>query len=192
MSLRSPLALIVALSLALPAAALAADFKVAYVDYQRVLLEVEDGKAAKARLEKWLLGRQKEIDSEQEKLRQEKEALEKQKDALSEETFNQRAMDLQKKVYELAQKWERSRMEAADKERKEMEPIAKRIDEIIARIAEREGLSMVFDKRDSGLVYALSHFDLTLEVIRSYTSAAPKGQPKDVPTRDTPKDAPKK
>ena len=43
------------------------------MDYQRVMLEVEDGKAAKARLQKWLESRQKEIDKEQEALRKEKE-----------------------------------------------------------------------------------------------------------------------
>ena len=36
-----------------------------------------------------------------------------------------------------------------------MEPIVDKIDQIIATIAEREGLTMVFEKRDSGLVFAL-------------------------------------
>ena len=35
-----------------------------------------------------------------------------------------------------------------------MEPIIGKIDPVIARIAKREGLTMVFEKRDSGLVYA--------------------------------------
>jgi outer membrane protein len=189
MSLRSKLSVLaVALSLAVPALASAADFNVAYVDYQRVLLEVEDGKAAKVRLQKWLESRQKEIDSQQEALRKEKEALEKQASGMSEETKIQKATDLQKKIYDLAQRWEKSRAEAAEKERKEMEPIVAKIDEVIGRIAERDNLSMVFEKRDSGLVFARSQYDLTNEVIRSYNSA--KGsKPKDAPVA---KDAPKK
>ena len=77
--------------------------------------------------------------------------------------------------------------EAADRERKEMEPIIGRIDEIIRTISERDGLGMVFEKRDSGLVYALAQYDLTNEVIRSYNSG--KSKAKDAPVA---KDAPKK
>ncbi|MET0402742.1 MAG: OmpH family outer membrane protein [Cystobacter sp.] len=187
MSLRSKLSVLaVALSVSVPSLA-AAEVKMGYVDYQRVMLEVEDGKAAKTRLQKWLESRQKEIDAEQESLRKEKETLDKQASAMSEETRVQKATDLQKKVYDLAQKWEKSRGEASERERKEMEPIIARIDDVIRTIADREGLGMVFEKRDSGLVYALSQYDLTNEVIRSYNSG--KSKAKDAPVA---KDAPKK
>jgi outer membrane protein len=107
MSLRSKLSVLaIALSLAVPTLAAAQDIKIGYVDYQRILLDVSDGKAAKARLQKWLEARQKEIDSQQEVLRKEKETLDKQASAMSEETRIQKATELQKKVYELAQKWE--------------------------------------------------------------------------------------
>ncbi|MBU8899192.1 OmpH family outer membrane protein [Corallococcus sp. H22C18031201] len=186
MSLRSLLAAFAAvLSLALPAAASAADLKLAYVDLQRVLLEVDDGKAAKASLQKWLDDRQKEIDREQEALRKEKDVLDKQASAMSEETKVQKATELQKKVMELAQKYERSRAEAANKERQAMEPIVNRIDQIIATIAERDGLSFVLDKRDSGIVFALSQYDISNEVIRSYNTSAKKTAPaaKDAPVK---------
>jgi outer membrane protein len=183
MSQRSKLsALAVALMFVVPSLAAATELKVGYVDYQRILLEVEDGKAAKVRLQKWLESRQKEIDSEQEALRKEKETLEKQRSAMSEDAFVQKATDLQKKVYDLAQKWEKSRGEAAEKERKEMEPIVGKIDEVINRLAERDGLDLVFEKRDSGLVYALGKYDMTNEVIRAY-NAGSKPRAKDAPTK---------
>jgi outer membrane protein len=197
MSLRSTLAALAAvLTLALPLAA-SAQPKIGYVDYQRVLLEVEDGKAAKARLQKWLDDRQKEIDKEQETLRKEKELLDKQASAMSEETRIQKATDLQKKILELAQKWDRYRAEAATKERSEMEPIVSKIDGVIARIAERDGLAFVFERRDSGLVYAQTQYDLSNEVIRAYNSlpktAAPKAPaPAPAPGAPVAKDAPKK
>jgi outer membrane protein len=78
MSLRTTIAAVAAVvSLALPLAA-SAEQKIAFVDLQRVLLEVDDGKAAKGRLQKWLDDRQKEIDREQDALRKEKEVLDKQ------------------------------------------------------------------------------------------------------------------
>lgn len=193
MSLRSTLvATAAALTLALPMAASAQATKFGYVDYQRVLLEVEDGKAAKTRLQKWLDERQKEIDREQEALRKEKELLDKQASAMAEDARMQKAADLQRKVVELAQKWDRYRAEAANRERQEMEPIVGKIDGVIGRIAERDGLAFVFEKRDSGLVYAQTQYDLSNEVIRAY-NALPKSKapaaPKDAPVA---KDAPKK
>lgn len=192
MSLRSTLAALAAVvSLALPLAASAADVKMGYVDYQRILLEVEDGKAAKARLQKWLDDQQKTIDQEQTALRKEKELLDKQASAMSEETRVQKATELQKKVYDLAQKWERARGEAAAKERQEMEPIVSKIDQVIAGIAQREGLTFVFEKRDSGIVYAPSSADLSNEVIRTYNSSKGGGKAPAAPA-PAPKDAPKK
>jgi outer membrane protein len=196
MSLRSTLAVLTAtLSLALPVAASAQSVKFGYVDYQQVLLAVEDGKAAKARLQKWLEDRQKEIDKEQETLRKEKETLDKQASAMSDDTRQQKGAELQRKVLELAQKWDRYRAEAAGRERQEMEPIVDKIDQVIAKIAERDGFTFVFEKRDSGLVYAQTQYDLSNEVIRTY-NALPKAQapkapaaPKDAPVA---KDAPKK
>lgn len=193
MSLRSLVSTVaIALSLALPLSAAAQPTpKIAYVDYQRVLLEVDEGKAAKARLQKWLESRQKEIDREQEALRKEQELLQKQASAMSDEVRTQKMTELQKKVMALGQKYEGSRAEAANKERQEMEPIVGKIDQIIGRIAERDGLSMVFEKRDSGLVFALSQLDLTNEVVRTYNAspgakAAPKAAPKSAPAKDAP------
>jgi outer membrane protein len=198
MSLRSTLAATAAaLSLALPLAASAQNLKMGYVDYQRVLLEVQDGKDAKNRLQKTLDDRQKEIDREQDTLRKEKEMLDKQASAMSEETRVQRATDLQKRILELAQKWDRYRAEAANQERQEMAPIIDRIDGVIAKIAERDSLSFVFERRDSGLVYAQTQYDLSNEVIRSYNTLPKLQAPKPAsapkaPAAPVAKDAPKK
>ncbi|WP_426753173.1 OmpH family outer membrane protein [Myxococcus sp. Y35] len=183
MSLRTTIAAAAAaLSLSLPVAASAAELKVAYVDLQKVMLEVDDGKAAKARLQKWLDARQKEIDKEQSALRAEKETLDKQASAMSAETKAQKEAELQRKVMMLAQKWEKSRAEAATKEQQEMQPIIEKIDGVIASIAEREDLGFVLERRDSGIIFARSAYDISNEVIRAYNSSK-KTAAKDAPTK---------
>lgn len=173
MSLRHSLAVVAAVaSLSLPFAASAQELKIAYVDYQRILLEVDDGKAAKGRLQKWMDSKQKEIEKEQEALRKEKETLDKQASALSEEVRMQKGGELQNKIMALAQRWERTRMEAANKERQEMEPIVAKIDQVIAQISERENLDFVLEKRETGIVFALAKHDISNEVIRAYNSGA--------------------
>lgn len=176
MSLRSALAAFaVAVPLLLSQAAQAAEFKAAYVDLQRALLEVDEGKAAKSRLQKMLEEKQKDIDKEQEALRKEKETLDKQASAMSEETRIQKMTELQQKIMALAQKWEKGQKDMATKERTELQSIFAKMDPIIAEIAQREGITMVFEKTDSGLVYAPAALDLTNELVRIYNTRSKGG-----------------
>lgn len=171
-----------------------AEVKLAYVDLQRALVEIDEGRNAKARLQKMLEDKQKELDKEQEGLRKEQEVLQKQASAMSEETRTQKAMELQKKVYDLAQKWEKGKAEMAQKERTELQSIFNKMDPIIAQIAQREGFSMVLEKSDSGLVWAQGSLDLTNELVRLYNAQAKgKGGGKPAPA-PAPKasDVPKK
>lgn len=186
---RSTLTLIFGLALSLPSLA-RADLKVGYVDLQRALIEVEEGREAKRRLQAKLDVKQKELDREQEALRKEKEVLDKQASMMSEETRTQKQIDLQKRLFELAQKWEKGKQEMATQERTELQAIFQKMDPIISDIAQREGLTLVFDKTDSGLVYAPPSLDLTNELVRLYNDRN-KGPSK--PKGETPKaEAPKK
>src|SRR5438128_67940 len=86
-----------------------ADVKLAFVDLQRALLEIDEGRQAKARLQKMLEDKQKELDREQEALKKDSEMLAKQASAMSEETKTQKQMELQKRAYDLAQKFEKGK-----------------------------------------------------------------------------------
>lgn len=148
----------------------AAEVKLGYVDLQRALLEVDEGRDAKARLQKALEGKQKELDGQQEALRKEKESLEKQAPMMAEDVRNQKQGDLQRKLMELAQKYEKGKAEMAQKERTELESIFKKMDPIIAEVAQRESLTMVFEKTDSGIVFAPASLDITNELVRMYNA----------------------
>jgi len=192
----SPKAFAVAVSLVFAPLA-RAELKLGYVDLQRALTEVEEGRAAKARLQGLIEAKEKEISKEQEGLRKEKEVLDKQASAMSEEARMQKNNDLQRRVMELAQKWEKARQDMSAKERTELQAIFAKMDPIIAAIAQREGMTMVFEKNDAGLVFAPPHLDMTNELVRRYNeqhkgeakSDAPK-VPADAPVRsDPPKSA---
>ena len=145
-----------------------AELKLGYVDLQRAMSEVEEGRAAKSRLQTLVTAKQKEIDAEQEGLRKEKDLLDKQASAMNDETRMQKANDLQKKVVELTQKWEKGRQDMGAKERSEAQAILSKMEPIIASLAQREGMTLVFEKSDSGLVFAPPHLDLTNELVRLY------------------------
>ncbi|HZA13525.1 MAG TPA: OmpH family outer membrane protein [Myxococcaceae bacterium] len=198
MSLRSAFTTLALAAPLVAGVAHAAEFKAGYVDLQRALLEVEEGRAAKARLKKMVDEKQKELDKEQEALRKEMQTLEKQATAMSEETRIKKQSELQQRALALGQKWEKGQAEMTQTERKELQVIFSKMDPIIAEIAQREGLTMVFEKADSGLVYAPPALDLTNELVRVYNArAGKKGAPagKDAPVSEkkpapAPKDAP--
>jgi outer membrane protein len=173
-----------------------ADIKLGYVDLQRALQEVGEGRAARDRLKADMEKRKSELESEQNKLRDDKAVLDKQASMMSEEVRNQKFTELQKRLFDLTQRAEKMQAELAQSEQKELKKIFEKMDPIIAAIASREGLTMVFEKTDSGLVFAPASLDLTNELVRTYNDKFPsKGgsaanQSKGNPA--LPKDSPKK
>lgn len=163
----------------------AAEFKAAYVDIQRAVQEVEEGKAAKARLQSVADAKQKAFEKEQSSLKTEVEAYQKQKATMDDKVAVQRETDLQKKMFELQQKAEKLRQELAELERKELGAIFPKLEQLLGQIAQREGLTMVFDRSSSGLAWAPSSLDLTNELIRMYNSQQKAGAPakKDEPKK---------
>lgn len=147
-----------------------AEFKAAYVDIQRAVQEVDEGKAAKARLQKMADEKQKAFEKEQNALKLEVEAYTKQKAAMDDKVAAQKETDLQKKMFEFQQRAEKLRTELAESERKELGSIFPKLETLLGQIAQREGLTMVFDRSSSGLAWAPPSLDLTNELIRMYNT----------------------
>jgi outer membrane protein len=175
-----------------------AELKLGYVDLQRALVEVGEGQAAKAKLKGEMDKKKSELDAEQAKLTDDKAVLDKQGAMMSEEVRTQKFTEWQKRLYDVMQKAQKVQVDLQEKERTELKKIFEKMDPIIAAIAQREGLTMVFEKTDSGLVYAPPSLDLTNELVRTYNEKHPtKGAggkaaamaPKATPA--APKDAPK-
>jgi outer membrane protein len=182
--MRSLIAVPVALlSFALGAPA-RAEMKVGVVDLQRAVLEIDEGRAAKARLQTLVDSLQRELEREQEELRKEKELLDKQASALSEETRVERQTVLQKRLFNLSSKAEKGRQDLQKKEQAEMSTLFQKMDAVVAQIAQREGLTLVLDR--STVVYGPPSLDITNELVRLYNDtykAAPAGKKADSPKK---------
>lgn len=168
-----------------------ADLKVGYVDLQRALGEVSEGQQAKFKLKKEIDKKKAEFESEQKKLREDGMLLDRQASAMSEEVRTEKLKQLQGRLMQISEKGQKLQVEFVEKERVELKKIFDRMDPIVAAIAKREGLAMVFEKADSGLVFAESNLDLTNELVRTYNEKFPvKGAKPGAPTPAAPKDAP--
>jgi outer membrane protein len=147
-----------------------AEFKAAYVDIQRAVQEVEEGKAAKARLQGIADQKQKAFEKEQNALKAEVEAYTKQKATMDDKIAAAKEGELQKKMYDFQQKAQALQKDLADSERKELGTIFPKLETLLGQIAQREGLTMVFDRSSSGLAWAPASLDLTNELIRMYNT----------------------
>jgi outer membrane protein len=86
--------------------------------------------------------------------------------------------ELQKKMFDFQQRAEKLRLELAESERKELGTIFPKLETLLGQIAQREGLTMVFDRSSSGLAWAPASLDLTNELIRMYNSTYKGGTAK--------------
>ena len=166
------------------AAVARAELKIGYVDLQRALLEVNDAKQAKTRLQSIADEWKKKFDQEQNDLMKEKDAFEKQMSAMSVDARTQKQTDLGKRALELGQRLEKQKADLAQKEQTEMQAIFAKMHPIIASIAEREKMTFIFEKNEAGILYAPSYLDITNELVRLYNDQkTSKGKAEIKPSR---------
>jgi len=156
-----------------------AQTKVAFVDLQRAMNEVADGRQAKAKLKKEFDTRQKQLDERQEELKQLQADLQAKGDAMSDEARRKAQQEMDQKLMDVSKLYAQLQKELTQKEHDATKGIFARMSNLIRSIAEAEGVAMVFEKTDSALMYAQPSLDLTNELIRRYNAS---GGSKDNPS----------
>jgi outer membrane protein len=167
---------ILALALALAAAPPArAELKLGYVDFQRAIKEVEEGKATGALLKKDADEKQKQLNGRMDELKRLQEDLQKQAQILTPEARAAKVAEVERKTMETQEIYMKLQQELSTKEREAMRPLADKMTAVAREIAEAEGFTMIFDRESAGLVYAPSALDLTNELIRKFNAKYPAG-----------------
>jgi len=179
---------------AAPAAA-QAEAKLAYVDLQRALNEVDEGKAAKANLKREFDQKQKLLDEKKTEFDRLRSELEKQAMVMSEDARKQRQGDLERKGMELQGFFVQLQKELSEREREATRGIFEKMHGIVREIADQEGVAMVLQAE--ALVYGAPALDVTSELVRKYNArykpgaapaskpAASSGDKKAVPKKET-------
>jgi outer membrane protein len=190
MSIRAVIAaLVVSASLA-SSPARAAEQRIAYVDLQRALAEIEEGRNAKARLKKKFDEKQKQLDQKQDELKKEEENLEKSGQLMNEDKKREKMLELKQRVLEVTNYWQKAQKELSDEERAVTSEIFAKMNAIIQTIAEADGLNMVFEK-NAGLLYAPPSMDITNELVRKYNAKFAKAGGEKPPSKGTAPDSKK-
>lgn len=170
--------LLIALSLLFAVrAAHAQNMKIGYVDVQRAVQEVEEGKQARARLKGELDQKRANLDQKRSALEKMKADYDKQAAVLSEDARRKKQEELQKAFIEAQNEAGQMQEELSSKEQEAMQNISKRLLMIVAEVSDKESFTFVLDK--AALLYAPAASDVTNEVVRRYNErfgGAPAGK----------------
>jgi outer membrane protein len=140
-----------------------------YVNLQRAILEVDEGKRAKEALKKTFEKKQADLQKKEQELKSLKDALE--RDATKDDPqTRQKRIEFQNKLLDLQQVFVKEQQELQQLEQKELSAITAKMRKIIEDIGKTGGYTLILEIQDSRLLYAKAHLDLTNEVIRKYNS----------------------
>ena len=175
---------------ALPVSAQPAQ-KVGVIEVGRIVQESAVGKESLARIQKISTAKQEDLTKRQTELRDLEKRIQEQGKSLSEEAMEKLQKDYQAKALDLKRFQDDAQRELEELQRKELGELERRVLPVIEAVSKELGYTLVFNKFQSGLLYADDAVDITAAVIQKFNTAiaaAPKTDAK--PAAATP--APKK
>lgn len=145
-----------------------AGLKVAYVDMQSAILQTEEGKNAKSKIEKEAEAKKKELLGQQNDLKKLDEEMQAQAAVLSEDAKTAKQKEFQGKLANLQKAQMSFEQEVRQKEMQETQKIFQKLSDIINEVAKKKGYDMVFERGSGALLYAAKIDDLTADVVNQY------------------------
>jgi len=139
---------------------------IGYVDMQQVIEKSKLGQQAQRTLRKKFKGKQQELAKEQQSIRQLQETLDKDKVLMSKEELSKRTAAIRKRRKTFQQQVAKFQKELAQEETRLANRVLEPAPAIIAAVARDKRVSVVFERRQSGLLYIDKGLDLTAEVVK--------------------------
>ena len=144
-----------------------AEPKIGYVDMARALNEVEDGKAAKAKLKAEFEQKQQKLDTMQIDLKTKKEEFEKRSGVMKSEARVAKQEELQREFMDVQKTYMQLQQELVESENQITQDIGKKLRAIIEKIGDKDAYLLILNIGDT-VLYNKRHMDVTDEVIRDY------------------------
>jgi len=164
--LRSVLAVLVA-AMAIPAVA---QTKVAVIDVQRVVTESDPGKEALQKLKELSDRKVQEGQGIQQELATLREQFNKQRFTLAEDKLEAMTKEIEDKQIALQRFEDDAQRELNEARRRALGALEQRIMPVIDAVGQERGLTLIFNKFQSGLVYADEAVDITDDVIQRFNT----------------------
>lgn len=161
-------------AMAIPAFAQTAPARVAVVDVQKVLTQSAPGKAAADKLKKMQEDRVTKARQMDEELRKLDGEITTKRLSLSEDKLAEMSKQIADKriaMQRYVQDADREMQEARDRE---LAALQTKIEPVIDALGKEMGLALIFNKFESGLVYAADAVDITDTVVQRFNAAVTK------------------
>ncbi len=174
---------------ALPVSAQSAQ-KVGVIEVQRIVQDSAVGKESLARIQKVSAAKQEDLTKRQTELRDLEKRIQEQGKSLSEEAMEKLQKDYQQKALDLKRFQDDAQRELEELQRRELTELEKKVLPVIEAVSKELGYSLVFNKFQSGLLYADDAVDITAAVITKFNTAiaaAPKTDAKPAAAAPAPK-----
>lgn len=164
-----PLALVAAVA---PAAGQAA-LKIAVIDVERILLESERGKAALREIDTLRQQKQQQGEAMQKEVADLQTRLNEGRLSLAQEKIAELTKELEDKVIAQRRFADDATRELTKKRDQVLDQIEQSVFPVINQVGKEGGYTLIFNKFNSGLIYADEAVDITAQVIARYDQTAP-------------------
>jgi outer membrane protein len=157
-----------------PVAARAADLKIGYVDLQRALEEIDEGKGAKAQLKKDFDEKQKQLDQRTDEVKRLDADFQKQSMVMAPDAKAAKASEIERKKVEVQQFFVSLQQDLATREREVTRGIFDKMIGMVRELAEAESFTVVLDR--NAVLFAPPSLDVTNELVRKYNARFGNGK----------------
>lgn len=150
--------------------------KIAVIELERLVNEVDDGHTAKEKLQKEFKEKQEFLDRKQSELKKMQESLQSQAAMMKEETRQAKGVEFQQKVAEAQQIYGSMQQDMMKRQQEVMGEILKKAEPLIKDIAQKESYDLVLNKTEAIVVYAKPELNITDTLIKRYNASYPAGK----------------
>ncbi len=155
-------------AMALVAPTVAQEFRIGFVNTDRILRDANASKTAQSRLEQEFSKRDKEINDLQASLKTGSERFERDAPTLSESQRQQRQRQLTDQDRELQRKRREFQEDLGARRNEELQQVLERANRVVKQVAEQEKYDLILQEA----VYINPKHDITDKVIRALNAAA--------------------
>lgn len=143
---------------------------IGYVNLQRAVQEVQDGKEAQRRLKTTYEEKKAKLKEKETELLALRKKLEAAQKAGDEETLNSLKPDYEKQVMALQRDSMKEQQALKVLEGEALKGITDKLEKIIKEMGRSGNYLLIMEAQGNGLLFAQAHLDLTNEVIRRYNA----------------------
>jgi outer membrane protein len=150
-----------------------AKITVGLVDFQKVLLSVDEGKSVRTKLEDFYKQKQNVLKKEEDKFKDLQQKFEKQKTVLNESARQGKEKELRDLYMTIQEQTMNYQKELQEMENTLKKPIIEKIKAISEQVSKTSNVDMSFESGSTPIIYAQEQKELTEEVVQAYNKKYP-------------------